>query len=34
LLTLEDTVEFFNTVTELKLTEEEKEALVAFMRCL
>jgi len=28
LLTLEDTVEFFNTVTELKLTEEEKEALV------
>jgi len=34
LLTLEDTVEFFNTVTELKLTEEEKEALVAFMKCL
>jgi cytochrome c peroxidase len=34
LLTLEDTVEFFNVVTGLKLTEEEKEALVAFMRCL
>jgi cytochrome c peroxidase len=34
LLTLEDTVEFFNIVTELKLTEEEKNALVAFMRCL
>ncbi len=34
LLTLEDTVEFFNIVTELKLTKEEKEALTAFMRCL
>jgi cytochrome c peroxidase len=34
LLTLEDTVEFFNIVTELNLTREEKEALVAFMRCL
>jgi cytochrome c peroxidase len=33
-LTLEDTVEFFNLVFELKLTEEEKEALTAFMRCL
>ncbi len=34
LLTLDDTVEFFNLVTGLDLTEEEKEALVAFMRCL
>lgn len=34
LLTLEDTVEFFNLVLELKLTEDEKKALVAFMRCL
>jgi cytochrome c peroxidase len=34
LLTLEDTVEFFNIVTQLHLTEEEKAALVAFMRCL
>jgi cytochrome c peroxidase len=34
LLTLEDTVEFFNIVTRLNLTDEEKEALVAFMRCL
>ena len=34
LLTLEDTVEFFNVVTELKLTEQEKKDLVAFMRCL
>jgi len=34
LLTLEDTVEFFNIVTELKLTAEEKRALVAFMRQL
>ncbi len=33
-LTLEDTVEFFNLVTGLKLTSEEKEALVAFMRQL
>lgn len=31
LLTLADTVEFFNIVTELKLTEEEKQNLVAFM---
>ncbi|MDZ7664658.1 MAG: hypothetical protein U5K27_04915 [Desulfotignum sp.] len=30
LLTLDDTVEFFNLVTELKLTDEEKKALVAF----
>lgn len=34
LLTLEDTVEFFNLVTELDLTREEKQALVAFLRCL
>ncbi len=34
LLTLEDTVEFFNIVTRINLTEEEKKALVAFMRCL
>lgn len=34
LMTLEDTVEFFNIVTELNLTRKEKDALVAFMRCL
>lgn len=34
LLTLEDTVEFFNLVLELKLSEEEKADLVAFLRCL
>jgi cytochrome c peroxidase len=34
LLTLEDTVEFFNLVLELKLSSEEKEDLVAFLRCL
>jgi len=34
LLTLEDTVEFFNLVTGLNLTPEEKNSLVAFMRCL
>jgi len=34
LLTLEDTVEFFNIVTDLKLSSEEKAALVAFMRQL
>jgi cytochrome c peroxidase len=33
-LTLEDTVEFFNLVLELKLTSEEKRDLVAFMRVL
>jgi cytochrome c peroxidase len=32
LLTLEDTVEFFNLVLETKLTEPEKADLVAFMR--
>ncbi len=34
LLTLEDTVEFFNLVLELKLSKQEKEDLVAFMRQL
>jgi cytochrome c peroxidase len=34
LLTLEDTVEFFNLVLELKLDVDEKKALVAFMRQL
>jgi hypothetical protein len=34
LLTLEDTVEFFNLVLQLKLTEQEKKGLVAFMRVL
>jgi cytochrome c peroxidase len=33
-LTLEDTVEFFNLVMQLKLTPEEKRDLVAFMRQL
>jgi cytochrome c peroxidase len=33
-LTLEDTVEFFNLVLELKLSDEEKADLVAFLRCL
>jgi cytochrome c peroxidase len=34
LLTLEDTVEFFNIIQQLELTQEEKAALVAFMRAL
>jgi cytochrome c peroxidase len=34
LLTLEDTVEFFNLVQGLKLTDQEKKSLVAFMRAL
>ena len=34
LLTLEDTVEFFNLVLESKLNEQEKKDLVAFMRAL
>jgi cytochrome c peroxidase len=34
LLTLADTVEFFNIVLELKLNEQEKKDLVAFMRAL
>jgi cytochrome c peroxidase len=33
-LTLEDTVEFFNLVLELRLTKEEKRDLVGFMRQL
>ena len=33
-LTLEDTVEFFNLVLELKLTGDEKRDLVAFLRVL
>lgn len=34
LLTLEDTVEFFNIVLSIKLNEQEKKDLVAFMRQL
>ena len=34
LLTLEDTVEFFNLVLELKLSRQEKKDLVAFLRQL
>jgi len=34
LLTLEDTVEFFNLVLELKLNAQEKQDLVAFLRAL
>jgi cytochrome c peroxidase len=34
LLTLEDTVEFFNMVLELKLSDQEKSDLVAFMKQL
>jgi len=34
LLTIEDTVEFFNLVTGVKLTEQEKKDLVAFLLCL
>ncbi|XXF79693.1 cytochrome B6 [Myxococcaceae bacterium GXIMD 01537] len=34
LLTLEDTVEFFNLVLETRLNEQEKKDLVAFMRTL
>jgi cytochrome c peroxidase len=34
LLTLEDTVEFFNLVLQLRLTAQEKQDLVAFMRAL
>ncbi len=33
-LTLEDTVEFFNLILELKLNEQEKKDLVSFMRAL
>jgi cytochrome c peroxidase len=34
LLTLEDTVEFFNLILELKLTAQEKSDLTAFLRAL
>jgi cytochrome c peroxidase len=34
LITLEDTVEFFNLILQLKLNEQEKKDLVAFMRVL
>lgn len=34
LLTLEDTVEFFNLILELRLSAEEKKDLVAFLRTL
>jgi cytochrome c peroxidase len=34
LLTLADTVEFFNLVLGVKLTQQEKESLVAYMLAL
>ena len=34
LMTLDDSVEFFNLVLGLQLADDEKQALVAFMRCL
>ncbi|HEY2881728.1 MAG TPA: cytochrome B6 [Pirellulales bacterium] len=34
LLTLDDTVEFFNLVLQTKLTKQEKTDLLAFLRCL
>lgn len=34
LLTLEDTIEFFNIVLETRLTAEEKQDLLAFLKCL
>lgn len=34
LLTMDDTVEFFNLILELKLNEQEKKDLVTFMRAL
>jgi cytochrome c peroxidase len=34
LLTLEDTVEFFNLILELQLTQPEKSDLVTFLRVL
>jgi len=34
LLTLEDTVEFFNLILETKLTEQEKKDMVGFLRAL
>jgi cytochrome c peroxidase len=34
LLTLEDTIEFFNLIDGTKLTAQEKQDLVAFLRAL
>ncbi len=34
LLTLEDTIEFFNVVLGTKLTDDEKSDLLAFLYCL
>lgn len=34
LLTLEDTVEYFNVVLDRKLTQQEKTDVVAFLRAL
>jgi len=34
LLTLEDTIEFFNLVLETRLTDQEKKDLLAFLRAL
>jgi hypothetical protein len=34
LMTLDDTVEFFNLVLDLKLLPQEKKDIVAFMRVL
>ena len=34
LLTLEDTVEFFNLILEIQLSAQEKADLVAFLRVL
>jgi hypothetical protein len=34
LLTLDDTVEYFNLVLGIKLTDQEKKNLVVFMRAL
>jgi len=34
LLTLDDTVEYFNLVLATKLTEQEKKDLVAFLKTL
>jgi cytochrome c peroxidase len=33
-LTLEDTVEYFNLIQQLRLSEHDKQDLVAFLRCL
>jgi cytochrome c peroxidase len=34
LLTLDDTVEFFNLILEAKLNDQEKKDLLAFLRAL